>query len=45
MTYSVDIQWSSHSLEHVRGLTRAGAQALADYTTKTYPNIEVSITK
>ena len=36
MTYTVTIQWSGRSTEHVKGLSRAQAQALADYTAKTY---------
>jgi len=45
MTYTVTIYWTARSIEHVKGLSRAAAQALADHTAKTYPGIAVTIEK
>jgi hypothetical protein len=45
MTYTVTIHWTSTSIEHVKGLSRAAAQALADHTVKLYPALVVTIEK
>ena len=45
MIYTVTIHWTARAIEHVKGLSRAGAQALADHTAKAYPGLEVTIEK
>jgi hypothetical protein len=42
MTYSARIEWSNRSIQTHKGLTRAQAQAIADYTARTFPATKVT---
>jgi hypothetical protein len=43
MTYGVRIEWSNGTIETHEGMSRAQAQALADYTAKTFPATKVTV--
>lgn len=43
MIYTVTIHWTGTSVEHVKGLSRANAQALADHYAQEFPAVHVEI--